>query len=254
MKYAATIPMDVWKEHHVVRLLQLLDLHEAYIGREIGKRGFKHFQCCINCAGDLERFNLEHCLGWHIEKCISWHDSINYCRKTGNYRYLGDSIEEREYHRVASRPLNIPQQNIERHIAVQNDRTISICVDTTGNTGKSTLGYTKCRTGEWFAIPRTEETPTRIMDYIAMHYNNEKVIWIDLPRTRKVDTRLAECLEDIKDGLIASSKYQGQVRFIRGVKVLVTTNHWVEKNAYQTLSKDRWDIFTAIPNTGEPSR
>ena len=85
------------------------------------------------------------------------------------------------------------------------------------------------------------------MDYIAMHYDNQPVIWIDLPRSRLVDKDLAECLEDIKDGLIASAKYEGTLRFIRGVKVIVTTNHWVDKTAYKMLSTDRWDVFTALP-------
>lgn len=257
MRYVATISADSWKEHLVVRLLQLLDLHEAYLGREVGARGFRHYQCCIDCAGDLERFVSEHDLGWHVEECVSWNNAVNYCRKTDDYRYIGDSIEECEYDRIRDRAVNIVGTRIDKHLHDQNDRQISVCVDTVGGTGKSTHGYLNVRRGEWFAVPRTAETPVRIMDYIAMHYDNESVIWIDLPRSRVVDTSLAECLEDIKDGLIASSKYEGRMRLIRGVKVLVTTNHWVEKSAYRMLSADRWDVFTAIPRDepeGEPSR
>ncbi|AEW47007.1 putative replicase [Circoviridae bovine stool/BK/KOR/2011] len=255
MKYVATISRTSIPEHHLVRLLKLLDLHEAYIGRETGARGFEHYQCCIDCAGDLVRFNTEHQLGWHIEECVSWEASKNYCRKTDNYRYVGDSIEEREYSRIATRPKNIVADRIQFHIDHRNDRAISICVDTIGGTGKSTYGYLCARRGQFFVVPRTAETPTRIMDYIAMHYDNQPVIWIDLPRSRLVDKDLAECLEDIKDGLVASAKYEGCLRFIRGVKVLVTTNHWVDKTTYKMLSADRWDIFTALPSTeGESSR
>lgn len=251
MKYVATISRESIKEHHLVRLLQLMDLHEAYIGRETGKRGYRHYQCCIDCAGDLLRFNSEHQLGWHIENCVSWGDSVQYCRKTGNYRYLGNRIEEREFRRIERRPPSIVGKRIQQHIDKQNDREISICVDTIGGTGKSTYGYLHVRSGQWFTVPRTEETPVRIMDFIARHYDNEEVIWIDLPRTLKVDSRMAECLEDIKDGLIASAKYEGSIRLIRGVKILVTTNHWIEKEAYKTLSQDRWDIFTALPRDSD---
>ena len=250
MRYVATIPRDGIKESHLVRLLQSLDLHEAYLGREVGNGGYRHYQCAIDCAGDLRGFVDNNQLGWHIEDCISWNDAINYCRKTGDYRYIGDSIEEREYQRIAGRPNNIVGTRIDEHIRKQNDRQISICVDTVGGTGKTTHGYLSVRRGEWFAIPRTAETPIRIMDYIAMHYNNEPVIWLDLPRSRSVNTPLAECLEDIKDGLIASTKYEGRLRLIRGVKVLVTTNHWVEKPTYKMLSADRWDVFTALPRDG----
>lgn len=251
MKYVATISRKDWREHQVVRLLNLLDLHECYLGRETGRQGFEHFQCAIDCAGDLPRFVREHNLGWHVEDCISWSSAVNYCRKTDNYRYVGDSIEEHEYSRIRDRKPNIVGLRIEQHIDTQNDRQISICVDTVGGTGKSTHGYLNVRRGKYFAVPRTAETPVRIMDYIALHYNNEPVIWIDLPRTRKVDNDLATILEDIKDGLVASAKYEGNLRLIRGVKVLVTTNHWVEKSTYKTLSQDRWDIFTALPSCKE---
>lgn len=256
MKYVATISREGWREHTVVRLLELLDLHEAYLGRETGSRGFEHYQCAIDCAGDLQRFVRDHDLGWHIEDCISWDEAVRYCRKTGDYRYIGDSIEESEYSRICGRPINIVGKRIDEHLRKQDDRKISICVDTVGGTGKTTHGYLCVRRGKWFAVPRTSETPVRIMDYIAMHYRNEPVIWIDLPRSRTVDKSLAECLEDIKDGLIASSKYEGRMRLIRGVKVLVTTNHWVEKSTYRMLSADRWDVFTALPKCdgGSPSR
>lgn len=251
MKYVCTISRASITEHQLVRLLQLLDLHEAYIGRETGTRGYEHYQCCIDCAGDLKRFVSEHQLGWHVEDCISWGASVEYCRKTDNYRYVGNSIEEREYNRIRYRPTNTVANTIQRHIDKQSDRAISICVDTKGGSGKSTYGYLCSRRGQFFVVPRTAETPVRIMDYIAIHYDNQPVIWIDLPRSRIVDKNLAECLEDIKDGLIASAKYEGCIRYIRGVKVLVTTNHWVEKSTYKLLSDDRWDVFTP---SGETSR
>lgn len=246
-KYAVTISMERWGENKVVRLLEVLDLHEAYIGREVGAGGFRHYQCAIDCAGDLERLNDTHKLGWHVERCISWADLVQYCRKTDNYRYIGNSIEEREYQRIRRKPDNIVGKRIKSHLEQQGNRKISVCVDTCGGTGKSTYGYIRTRRGEFFAVPRTAETPVRIMDYIAMKYNNEPVIWIDLPRTRKVDDDLATILEDIKDGLVTSAKYEGNMRLIRGVKVLVTTNHWVEKSTYKLLTADRWDIFTAAP-------
>nr|WQA30190.1 MAG: rep protein [Cressdnaviricota sp.] len=119
MKYVATISQSSIKEHQLVRLLQLLDLHEAYIGREVGTRGFKHYQCCIDCGSDLHRFNTEHNLGWHIEDCISWNDSKNYCRKTDNYRYLGDSIEEREDNGIRARPANITDKRKQNKLKKQ---------------------------------------------------------------------------------------------------------------------------------------
>ncbi|ANC51531.1 replication associated protein [Bovine faeces associated smacovirus 3] len=247
-KYSVTISADLWKERDVVRLLDMVDLREYYIGREIGKGGYHHYQCAIDCGGDLERFNGQHQLGWHIEDCASWDKLVRYCRKGGDYRYIGDSIEEQSYR---SRGTTAVGHTIDTHLKKQNDRQISICVDTKGGSGKTTHGYDRSRTGEYFVVPRNAETPTRIMDYVAMNYDNEPVIWIDLPRTRKIDKGLATILEDMKDGLIYSAKYEGQVRHIKGVKVLVTTNHYIEKPAYKLLSADRWDVFTPPTKAGD---
>lgn len=245
--------MEEWGCRGVRKVFENLDWHELYLGREVGRGGYKHIQFCADCAGDLEQYASKNNLGWHIEKCVSWELSINYCRKEGDYSYFGNSIEERTFRAIRRREFNKFQKDICNSIRDVDDRKITVWIDRKGSQGKSTLLYIMERAGKWFSIPRTEQSANRINDFVAMHYNNEEVIVLDLARAKKLHSDQAEVLEDIKDGLIKSSKYQGTTRFIKGVKVLVYTNQWIPKDTYKMLTEDRWDIHVVGSDESEES-
>lgn len=243
MKYVGTISMEKWNLDGIQQVFKSLDGHELIVGEEIGKGGFRHYQFCMDCAGDLEQYSDDNSLGWHVEKCVSWDDSVRYCEKDGRYHYFGSSIEEREYKRIKSRRVLPLWKHIVASLVRQNDREITYWCDKRGGRAKSTLIYILARRGIVFPIPRAECEPRRILDYIAMNYNGERVIALDLPRRQKLNWDWVEALEDIKDGLIASSKYQGRVRFIKGVRILVTANKYIPEELYKELTEDRWDVW-----------
>lgn len=250
MKYFGTISSQEWGLRAVVRVLKKLDLRECWLGEEIGAGGYRHIQYCVDIGGDLEQYNNSNLLGWHVENAISWNECINYCRKEGRYHYFGDSIEEREFRRIRARKSNEFQESILRSIKNQNDRAITVWIDRVGGQGKSTLLYIMERERKWFSIPRTELTANRMNDFVAMHYNNEEVIVLDIPRASKLSEEQAFVLEDLKDGLVKSAKYQGTTRFIKGVKLLVYTNQWLPKKTYEMLTEDRWDIWANTKDKG----
>lgn len=234
--------MGHWNVDSIKSVFQNLDGHELYLGRETGKGGFRHYQFCMDCAGDLEKYANNNSLGWHIESAVDWEKSKAYCRKTGDYLYFGDSIEERYYQWIKSKGVLPIWKSFGASVVCQNDRQITVWVDTQGGASKSTWCYLVERRGKCLSVPRTEQNPTRISDYVAMHYDNEPLIVVDIPRDDKITPSLCKALEDIKDGKISSAKYQGTRRFIKGVKILVFTNHWIPKETYAALSEDRWIV------------
>lgn len=243
MKYIGTISRERWNEDGIKQVFNSLDGHELILGREIGKGGFEHYQFAMDCAGDLEQYNdLNNC-GWHVERAVNWEQSVRYCEKDGRYLYVGNSIEEREYTRIKSRNTLPLWRSIIASLVRQNDREITYWCDKRGGRGKSTLVYILARRGILFPIPRAECDPKRILDYIAMNYKGERIIGLDLPRRQQLNWDWVEALEDIKDGLIASAKYQGNVRFIKGVRILVTANKYIPEGLYKELTEDRWDVW-----------
>lgn len=254
MKYVGTISVEKWSEDGIQHVFRALDGHELILGRETGKGGFEHYQFAMDCAGDLEQYADVNHLGWHVEKCVSWDESVSYCEKDGNYLYVGNSIEEREYSRIKSRHTLPLWKSIIGSLVRQNDREITYWCDKRGGRGKSTLVYVLARRGKLFPIPRCECDPKRILDYIAMNYKGEPIIALDLPRRQKLNWDWVEALEDIKDGLIASSKYQGRVRFIKGVRVLVTANKYIPEELYKELTEDRWDVWDVTDKTNNEGK
>lgn len=242
MKYVATVSAEQWSKRQLIRVLKNLDLKEAYIGNEYGYGGYHHYQCAFDIGGDLNEYADKNALGWHIEDCVTWQDAVNYCRKTGNYTYLGSSREEREFRSAISRPRLPIWNDFESTLNSQNDRQITVWIDRRGSSGKSTWGYIMCRQGRAISIPRTESNGHRMNDYICMNYANEEMVILDLPRKKKLTEEHTEVLEDLKDGNLSTAKYQGTKQFIRGVKVIVFTNNWIEPEVYKTLTNDRWDI------------
>lgn len=220
-----------------------MDLHEFVVGEEVGSGGFRHFQFAVHTAGDLREYCDKNILGWHIEDAVSWEKSKMYCRKGHRVHEYSDNLEFREYTRIKSRPYTPIQLAIDRSLRDQGDRCITCWVDRKGGHGKSTWSYLNARNGRIFTVPRAEQSAARVIDYIAMHYDGEEIITFDIPRAKSLSTALAETLEEIKDGDICSAKYQGSKRFIKGVKVLVTTNKPINYTTYCALSKDRWDIW-----------
>lgn len=235
-KYMGTISAEKWNIDGIKAALRNLDVKEAYIGNEVGKGGFKHYQFAIDCGGDLLEYASDNNLGWHIENCVSWDESVQYCRKTGNYVYLGNSREERYYNWAKGRGLLPIWKYALSKLASQNDRQIDIWIDTEGGHGKSFTNYLLQRRGFAFCV----DGDKRLIENIAMNFDNEPIMVVDIPRAETIDTDLVKTLENLKNGIVATGKYQGSKKYFRGTKILVFTNHYIPSEVYKKLTEDRW--------------
>lgn len=257
MKYLGTISTTEWSYAAVKRVLRGLDVHEYVIGREVGRNGYEHYQVAIDCAGDLLHYNDGNHCGWHLEVCKDWRKSCNYCRKEGNFHEFSDRFEFREYTRIRKRKATEFQCYIDKSLQNNDDRAIIFWIDHRGSRGKSTWLYLNERRGQVFSIPRDGQTSKGVIDFIAQQYDDEPVICLDLPRKAVVSESLCNTLEQVKDGQISSAKYQGAKKFIRGVKVLVFTNHRIPAAVFKSLTRDRWDTWEVwddgrLEHNGEP--
>lgn len=88
-------------------------------------------------------------------------------------------------------------------------------------------------------VPRASTTAEKLSAFVCSAYNNEGLIIIDLPRARKPTKELYETIEEVKDGLVFDHRYNGKTRDVRGVKMIVFTNHKLDLNQ---LSRDRWRL------------
>ena len=90
---------------------------------------------------------------------------------------------------------------------------------------------------------------TKVND-IKFIYNNEELVIFDYARDFKNSNEGKQIdfdynlMEEFKDGIIISGKYQSRVKGIKSCNVVVFSNERPEKNR---LSKDRWNIRVVNP-------
>lgn len=132
-------------------------------------------------------------------------------------------------------PLRPIQTKILEHIANQNDRQISWVTDHIGGCGKTWLSKYCIAT-----MNAIRFTNGKTKD-IAYAYNNEPLVVFDFSRSNE-DRINYQILEDLKNGILFSCKYESRCKIFQPPKIIVMSNFLPDLTK---LSKDRWDLITA---------
>lgn len=128
--------------------------------------------------------------------------------------------------------LNDHQQIILNHLKNQNDRQITWIYDHKGGKGKTYLSkYLMAKENAF----RCSNGKTKD---IAYAYNGEKIFIMDLCRSNESGVNY-QIIEEVKNGVIFSSKYNSQCKVFETPQVLILANFLPDKSK---LSEDRWDI------------
>ncbi len=217
-------------------MLEKFDAKRWIIAKECGKGGYEHWQIRAEISGEIDElfsWSQKHGLNFHMERSTSeWSDK--YERKEGRFWTWADSNEVLIQRFGELLPW---QRRCLERARKQNDRQVDVWYDPRGNHGKSWLAGALFERNLACIVPRDWKNPSEALNYICRNYENQGLIVIDIPRATKIGNDFYEIVEMIKDGLISSTKWEGQMRNIRGVKVVVFTNSKVDQ---EKLSKDRW--------------
>ncbi|BBE29368.1 replication associated protein [Simismacovirus malbas1] len=240
--YILTIPRHSNPIKMVRCVLASVDAKKAIIGRELGQGGLDHWQVVVRCSGDLPERIMDWTLGWHVEECRDFTAGWDYCRKEGRYQIYKANHADIELERIRRYKYNTWQNRIYNSIKNQNDRVVTVWIDVRGGHGKTVLWLNMVGRGEVLPVPRSKLKAGRLSAWVCDAWDGHEIIWIDLPRNRKLDPDLCGELEELKDGVAFDDRYGAHWKIIRGTKILVTTNQWIDNNTYKSLSEDRWDI------------
>nr|QXN75715.1 MAG: replication associated protein [Virus sp.] len=237
--FIATAPRTHgWKKIWKITL-ETWDIHDWIIGMEKGKKGYEHIQIRGSVSGSYQDFfewHTRHDTKWHIEPSNTGPFESSYERKEGHYWSSYDTVEVRK---VRFGNPNTRQKHILRWLESQSDREIDVWLDPSGNHGKSWLTVHLWETGKALVIPRSASTPERLSAFVCSAWKGERIIIIDIPRAQKIDPKLYETIEELKDGLVFDHRYYGKTRNVRGTKILIFTNTPLDT---KKLSKDRWRL------------
>lgn len=154
---------------------------------------------------------------------------IDKCRKV--IKEHSDAEYTNNYHKNIT--LNSTQQLMKDKLDNQNDREITWVYDPEGNKGKTV--FSKYMISKYKA---QRFTNGKTKD-IAFAYTNAKYVCFDFARSCE-DRINYQIIEDLKNGILFSSKYESKSFMFEPPKIIILANFYPDINK---LSTDRWDIL-----------
>jgi len=134
-------------------------------------------------------------------------------------------------------PLRDWQQDLYSLLTHEvHDREIIFVVDVIGNTGKSWFCRYYCSLHENAQIV----LPGRKADMCYALRTDIRVLFVDAPRSKQNEFLQYDFFEEVKNGLVFSSKYESRIKYLGKVHVVVLMN---EQPDHTKLSRDRYKVI-----------
>jgi len=219
------------------------------MGWEIGKEGTPHLQGYFEVKNAIRFDTLK-----ELNNRVHWERAIkkrifsqNYCSKDGNYicsieiRSLGEILKQEMLDRYVGIVWKPWQQTVLDKLNGEPDsRTINWICDWNGNSGKSYLTKYLALTRELIIADGKKDN---IFNQVNRKLNEEEkefqLVVLDIPRSGEGYVNYG-VLEQLKNGLIYSGKYEGGLCLFDNVHVIVFANFMPDKTQF---SEDRWNII-----------
>lgn len=216
------------------------------IGKEIGTNGTRHLQICLKFTNPRTFNSIKKMFPRaHIEPCRNWPASVIYCKKDNDY--ITNIIEQldtvqflltTEYTDVTWKPWQ--QQVLDICDSKPDSRSVNWFWEYDGNVGKSFLAkYIVLKYNAIIADGKKDNVFNQIKVWLEINKNKfPSVVLLDVPRYNLEYINYGT-LEQIKNGMIYSGKYEGGTCLFPHPHIIVFAN---EKPDTSKLSKDRWNI------------
>lgn len=243
-KFSRVVPGRYWcftwnnyPETGVEQLEQLFKKYEIdyVIGKEIGESGTPHLQGFIKAKRvirPIEKFGIK---GIHWEKAkANEQANVSYCSKDGdfttNIRTIKDNVKE-----FGAYPWQ--QEIIDICATTPDERTIHWYWEENGNVGKTALAKHLCLLHKDKVI-YVNGKAADIKSAIATAKVKPEIVIFGIPRDKQ-EYMSYSALEEIKDGIFFSGKYESGMVMFPSPHIFVFCNF--EPN-YKNLSLDRWKV------------
>jgi len=220
------------------------------IGKECGKQGTPHLQGYVYKKETLRFSALKKvCERAHWEKAKgNPKQNYEYCTKEGDYIAGGwedKSLKVQIKNRLKSKYEGVvwkewQKQVIEKIETVPDSRTINWVFDPVGNSGKSFLAkYLVLHHEVIIADGKKDNVFNQVLKRLNEDEKEFKIVILDIPRSSEGYMNYG-VLEQLKNGLIYSGKYEGGTCVFDDVHVFVFANFEPDKSQF---SEDRWCVW-----------
>lgn len=220
------------------------------IGKEIGEKKTPHLQIYFENKSPIKFKTLKNLnIRIHWEKAKgSINDNYKYCSKENNYEtniIIEEDITEilkqeamKEYDEI--KWYEWQQKILDICETKPNNRTINWIYDNEGNKGKSFLcRYIFLKYNAIICDGKKNDILNQIVQN-ARKGLRPYIIVLDIPRHSSEFTNYG-LIEQIKNGLIYSGKYEGGALAFPSPHIFIFSN---SEPIYEKFTKDRWNIIT----------
>lgn len=227
-------------------LVKLKDSHYLF-GEEIGRNnGTPHLQGVFRFKNPRSFNSVKKMLkNNHIEPCKNWNASLNYCSKDGK---TFTNIEKRKTRkeRLLEKYNSVNWYDWQKKIidlveTIPDDRTINWYWEEEGNKGKSFLAkYLVLKYDAIISDGKKDNVFNQIKGWLDSHNETEDptLVILDCPRYNNEYINYG-MLEQIKNGMIYSGKYEGGQCLFESPHIIIFSNYEPD---VENMSLDRWNI------------
>ena len=248
------------EEYSTIKNFALQKTDFYIIGKEVGESGTPHLQGYIYVKQKIRFSTLKSvCNRLHLEVARgSPEHNLTYCSKDGDYitniktkKSPDEFIKETEQQILHDEYANVKwkawQQDILNIIETKPDnRTIHWYYETKGNTGKSFLTkYIALKYDVIIADGKKADIFNQVNVMMREHQKVPTVIILDVPRRNQGYVSYG-VLEQLKNGMIYSGKYEGGRCIFKSPHVIVFSNSLPDTSE---MSADRWHIVNIDEET-----
>lgn len=240
--------LNNYKEEIIDTLRQLFENKkwEYIFGKEVGECGTRHLQGYIKCKSCIRWTTIKKLLpDAHIECARSSKaKNIKYCMKDGDFYTNMSNMDIRKF-KILQSYKDVVWKNWQNDIITicqnkDDNRKVYWFYEETGNTGKSFLcKYLYCQYNCLIGTGKKNDIFNNVLEYEKINEYLPDIIICDIPRY-DIDFLNYGALEQIKNGLLYSGKYEGgTVIFDKQPIIICFAN---SEPMLNRLSIDRWSV------------
>lgn len=236
------------KENYEDMKKDFLDKNYGFtIGEEVGTSGTPHLQIYFEATGAVRFSTLKKAYpAVHWEKARGTKkQNLTYCTKEGKATVSGmEDLNEVLANEVLASYLSITWKPWQSEIlalldVAADNRSINWYWDADGNSGKSFIcKYIFVKYRAIIADGKKDNVFNQILTSVVEHKIRPNVIILDIPRHNREYINYG-VIEQIKNGLIYSGKYEGGALAFPSPHIFIFANFEPELHK---LSVDRWRI------------
>lgn len=230
---------DVTKDS-IISYMDLLKVEKFIFQLECGENGTEHFQGCFYRDSAIDFCHLKNIdKNWHLEQCKSWKKSIAYCQKNetkvdGPWAkgVIINTLKKLE----SPRGWQIDLVNLLE--PEPDKRSVYWIWEPKGNVGKSHIAVWLFDNKNATIVDGSKKD---IAFALTVRDCFPKTVIFDIPRSNDEILLSWQTIEQLKNGLIFSTKYESKALRFNPPHVVVFSN---KPPKTSKLSEDRWIIFT----------